>query len=562
MKLFLYYRRDQTFEKLCRGLIFPWVVCLSGRKKKQGFHCEFCIYCVLCIMSSAGPPKGRAAKDKPQMPQSQNIKSTTEGSKAADGLNPKIQPTAEQIRIAQIINDANKNEDLQHKVEQVMEITNRSKDDAIIALHDSDNDPDKAITLLLEGVQSEGKWETTGKKKKNRQVSAHKPVEHPVANNTSPTNNKENRNKGEKSRDREPKERDGFRNRGPPRLSRMGGGRNWRNKENEKNERNLEDGTSEHNRRLRTGRRGRGRGGGNRSRTFQNQKMGGGLIDTFPQSIDTWTNITAEQAETGGGGDATMSVGNWSDIAAVEDWSEEDWTESLTETKVFTPSSSSHLLVGPVDDATSTLTHSLDLSTLQKDNTGTGSLGSPTVLSSGGHSQHIHPSMMTSQINQSTTQSAPNQFSLSQYAQQATESIKAAVGVVSRNSNSFSSITSGSSPNYSTCFESPSSSAQTGPLQAAVNQSVQSKPVTHTQPQPISSRVKPQRMRGPQSSKIPETAVEMPDNAIMSLDVQFGALEFGTDSSPFDFTATSEAPSSFNGSGVRYNVCYKLYWNV
>ncbi|XP_022249001.1 ubiquitin-associated protein 2-like isoform X2 [Limulus polyphemus] len=516
-------------------------------------------------MSSAGPPKGRATKDrgnKPQTPQSQNGKPATEGSKAPDGLNPKIQPTAEQIRIAQIINDANKNEDpdLLLKVEQVMEITKKSKDDAVIALHDCDNDPDKAVALLLEGDQSESKWETTGKKKKHRQVAAQKPAETSVTNNTSPTNNKENRNKGERSRDREPRERDGFRNRGPPRLNRMGGGRNWRNRENEKNERNLEERTSEPNRRPRGGRRGRSRGG-NRSRTFQNQKMGGGFGDTFPQSIDTWTNSTAEQAEMGGGGDATMSVGNWSDIAAVEDWSEEDWTESLTETKVFTPSSSSHLLPGvPVDDATSHLTHSLGLAGLQKNNTSGVSLGSQTVLPSSVHSQHVpgvHSSMMGSQLSQSTTQSAPNQFSLSQYAQQATESIKAAQGVGSLNSNSFSSMTSGNSASYPSGYENPPS-APTGPLQTSMNQSAASqpsgqfngtlnpKPLSHSQPQPIPSRSKAQRVRGPQCSKIPESAVEMPDNSVMSLDVQFGALEFGTDSSPFDFTATSETSSSFS----------------
>ncbi|XP_076330481.1 ubiquitin-associated protein 2-like [Tachypleus tridentatus] len=568
-------------------------------------------------MSSAGPPKGRATKDrgnKPQTPQSQNGKPATEGSKAPDGLNPKIQPTAEQIRIAQIINDANKNEDpdLLVKVEQVMEITKKSKDDAVIALHDCDNDPDKAVTLLLEGDQSESKWETTGKKEKHRQVAAQKPAETSVTNNTSPTNNKENRNKSERSKDREPRERDGFRNRGPPRLNRMGGGRNWRNRENEKNERNLEERTSEPNRETTRWkltefvkihyieRRGRSRGG-NRSRTFQNQKMGGGFGDTFPQSIDTWTNSTAEQAEMGVGGDATMSVGNWSDIAAVEDWSEEDWTESLTETKVFTPSSSSHLLPGvPVDDATSHLTHSLGLAGLQKNSSSGVSLGNQTVLPSNVHSQHVsgvHSSMMGSQLNQSTTQSAPNQFSISQYAQQATESIKAAVGVGSLNSNSFSSMTSGSSANYSSGYEN-SPSAPTGPLQTSMNQSTVSqpsgqfngtlnpKPLSHSQPQPIPSRAKLREAKNYENVgisanklamsvsdakvhsykvsrnsemvsdskfalsflliKIPESAVEMPDNSVMSLDVQFGALEFGTDSSPFDFTATSETSSSFS----------------
>lgn len=68
----------------------------------------------------------------------------------------------------------------------------------------------------------------------------------------------------------------------------------------------------------------------------------------FPNSIDTWTNSTAEaatkqpsnqdQAVSGVGG--TLRVGQWSDVAGNEDWSEEEhWDAKVMETKVFTPSS-------------------------------------------------------------------------------------------------------------------------------------------------------------------------------------------------------------------------------
>lgn len=70
-----------------------------------------------------------------------------------------------------------------------------------------------------------------------------------------------------------------------------------------------------------------------------NQSSGG-----FPNSIDTWTNSTAEAATKNSKTDqigvgSTLRVGQWSDVAGNEDWSEEDWDAKVMETKVFTPSS-------------------------------------------------------------------------------------------------------------------------------------------------------------------------------------------------------------------------------
>lgn len=67
--------------------------------------------------------------------------------------------------------------------------------------------------------------------------------------------------------------------------------------------------------------------------------------DGFPDSIDTWTNSTAEAATKPTNSDQSVGVGNtlrvgqWSDVAGTEDWSEEDWEAKVMETKVFTPSS-------------------------------------------------------------------------------------------------------------------------------------------------------------------------------------------------------------------------------
>jgi len=65
----------------------------------------------------------------------------------------------------------------------------------------------------------------------------------------------------------------------------------------------------------------------------------------FPNSIDTWTNSTAEAASKPSNVEPNINVGNtlrvgqWSDVAGTEDWSEEDWDAKVMETKVFTPSS-------------------------------------------------------------------------------------------------------------------------------------------------------------------------------------------------------------------------------
>ncbi|XP_014272855.1 protein lingerer isoform X1 [Halyomorpha halys] len=78
----------------------------------------------------------------------------------------KAQPTAEQMRIAQIIDTKTEDPYLKEKLKQVMDATQKSIDDAYTALHDCDNDPNRAVNLLLEGIESE--WSTSSKKKKNR----------------------------------------------------------------------------------------------------------------------------------------------------------------------------------------------------------------------------------------------------------------------------------------------------------------------------------------------------------------------------------------------------------
>ncbi|KAL1420847.1 hypothetical protein MTO96_023699 [Rhipicephalus appendiculatus] len=163
-----------------------------------------------------------------------------------------------------------------------------------------------------------------------------------------------------------------------------------------------------------------------------------------------------------------MAVGNWNDLAVSEDWSEEDWTGQL-ETKVFTAS---------------------------------GAAAIPP------------PAPDTASIIQLLKESPHESISVAQYNQQATESIKAAVGVGS----AANSVSNSSYP------------------VAQVVSSTDSSSVTTSKPVPAPQRTKTPRVRVPPPSKIPESAVEMPeDSAVSSLEVQFGGLEFGTDT--FDFGA-------------------------
>ncbi|KAG8191646.1 hypothetical protein JTE90_016440 [Oedothorax gibbosus] len=570
------------------------------------------LYIVLYMMSSAATTQraGRAPKDKnksqPSAPKSAPPKANpSETSKTADGIVSKIQPTAEQIRIAQIVNDANKADypDLKDKVERIIAITGLTSDAALVALHDCDNDANRAANMLLEGNQDEGKWETSGKKKKNRQsqqqktqeVNGHEPT--PVENKEEkePAENTTNRNR------REPQKRDGggsYRYRGPPRLNRGGqGGRNWTNKENEKNERNLQDRPSQPRKdrdrngesgRSRGGARrnfgsGRGRGRGGRSRTFQNRGLQNN--DGFPESIDTWQNSTAEKvSNTANPTDATMTVGNWSDVAVTEEWSEEDWTENLTETKVFTPSAANQqpAVTGLDIPASAALGQNIDLTSFLQKSTTNSENGTATLAANSSATQN-QSNLMSQQLQQSVPPSQSH-FDFTQFAKQAADQIKAAVGVVSQptpsapssnnTNNSYQSSTNTpynpSSYNLNTSnvqqmshdlqqvIVSQSYSQQTsaqvstgvtpsgGKTMTTVSGSVQ-------QQGALPQRAKPPKARLPPPSKIPESAVVMPDDAVTSLDVSFGALQFGTDPSPFDFGATTETSNTYQEMNQNTN---------
>lgn len=255
-----------------------------------------------------------------------------------------------------------------------MDATQKTEDEVMVALHDCNNDLTKAVDMLLEG-EAQGSWETSVKKRKSRQPSTSKPE---VVNDRSAGDIEMETNDISQQVVSSDRERSRPRGGGPPRMRCkfhillsaffllyvllcsifVIDGFAGKGRENKENEQNQEDGGGFNRSRgegsggvgggggggSRRGRggmangprsaRGRGGGGGERGggrggpRTFQSRDKSGG----FPRSIETWNNPGVDSA-----GD--KKVDNWSDFPSPEDWDNEEYTGSLADTKVFTPSS-------------------------------------------------------------------------------------------------------------------------------------------------------------------------------------------------------------------------------
>uniref|UniRef100_A0A8B9SA37 Ubiquitin associated protein 2 n=1 Tax=Apteryx owenii TaxID=8824 RepID=A0A8B9SA37_APTOW len=108
------------------------------------------------MMTSVGSERTRGTRDKTQISATQPTQSQKQV----------VQATAEQIRLAQMIYDKN-DADFEDKVKQLMEVTGKNQDECIVALHDCNGDVNRAINILLEGSSDTTSWETVGGKKKS-----------------------------------------------------------------------------------------------------------------------------------------------------------------------------------------------------------------------------------------------------------------------------------------------------------------------------------------------------------------------------------------------------------
>ncbi|XP_036385211.1 ubiquitin-associated protein 2a isoform X2 [Megalops cyprinoides] len=541
------------------------------------------------MMTSLGSERSRGTRDK-ALPASTQ---TTQPQK-------QIQATAEQIRLAQMIYDKS-DADFEDKVKQLMEVTGKNQDECMVALHDCNEDVNRAINFLLEGSSDVTSWETVGKKRG-------------LGKEGSSSENKESREKRG--------EREASRGRGGP--SRRGRGAS-RGREVRIEENGVDQGPGE--RGSDRGRRGRGRGSGGRGRgraaggsRFSAQGMG-----TFnPADYTTDSGAGGSHSDTWetGANDTNNGTGAWRNT--LEDWAAEDWNEDLSETKVFTASSA------PVTENHITPGQSL-VSLLQKPGGG-GELGcvdtpSPQSLGhnlvftnshhhrNGGSAPSYAHAALSSVLGSGfgdLSGSKPNSSAGAQILEQlkgpglgqlpSQPPSAAGTGGTSVSTSSWdikpvgTQSTTSLSSQFSRDFKTQpepslvlsqltqrqqSSLSQAGPLPVARQPSPPALPAPSplvlesfskprdpspprdgpspgaklmpllpvgAEPQSSSSQhrqMKTQKRRIPPTSKIPASAVEMPGSADVSgLNVQFGALDFGSEPALQDFGQPENCTSS------------------
>ncbi|XP_077865844.1 uncharacterized protein LOC100377157 [Saccoglossus kowalevskii] len=547
------------------------------------------------MMSTAGTTRannrGSNAREK------QASKSSTHNTNKTTTPNSKqtVQPTADQVRMAQITQ--NVDPETMAKIQQVRDVTGKSVDEAVVALHDHDDDPAKAITYLLENEDlNEGEWETTSRKKKGRnqpQTSRNiETISTPIKEKDNRDKDKD-RDKGNREKENRDRERDGFReggsNRGrgrgrdgpPPRMRGRGRENGSVSERNERNRQNGEysgrgrgsrDREDRWNRDDRPGGRyghmngplRRGRGGGPRMGTFNSESYNKGsreFVNSKLEESNVWTNPTETttsttlntQAETGTWGDSIT--------ATTEDWSAEgDWGGDLAESKVFTarigsPPPSKTL----PDSTTSSLSNSI-----HKPAEPTGQ-SSADGMNSGRQTSHIL-GQLTDVTNQSVPEPTPAQVGIP--SQPSSLGVTATVGapVVTIGSVTIGrSVAVGTAPVGTTSSLGTVGSMPVVQQSAPPSQHLGQPPVTGPVTQPSSAIVQPppprtQQPKIPKSkkmpppSKIPATPVEMPMSAYTSslgnVDVQFGALDVTDFISNNDSVATCTGSSLLSSSTV------------
>lgn len=238
-----------------------------------------------------------------------------------------------------------------------MEMTQRSEEDVCCALYECDNDLDRAVMFLFEQLPVNA-FATTSKKKKNRQAANN-------ADGNAGDGDWNNENTAPNSGSKDDRGRPGGNRREGGGLSGRGGGRDGgrgggvRRGDNNNRSNNGTSNFKVDTFRSDGGERGRGSGnrrGGDRgdASTFRSggdsnwryqqrgdrdNNRGGGYREKRPnrnqeenmQQIDSWEpsqGVTADQQK------QEVQIDTWGD------WDNEEYTGSLTDTKVFTPSTS------------------------------------------------------------------------------------------------------------------------------------------------------------------------------------------------------------------------------
>ncbi|GAB0094733.1 Protein lingerer [Sergentomyia squamirostris] len=459
---------------------------------------------------------------------------------------PHAKPTAEQIRIAQITDIRSDLEDskMQEKVAKIMETTQRSEEDVCYALYECDNDLDRAVLFLLETLTEDAFEKTSKKKSKNRTLSTNNNNQDGQDGEwTESTNVTSGRSGGQTGGDG--KERS--RSRGGMRGGRTGSdSRGWRGREARENERNAADTKGGDGWRPgRGGRSGSGRGGfGTGSRGGRSGRMGRGTGSRDQgrgfsrqqdnlEPVDSWDNSQANTTE-------VKADDTWGD------WDNEEYTGSLADSKVFTPStatqSSGTTDLSAPPGMEQQISSADDLVGVQQF---TGS-----VVSSGTTTAAAVVAGGAAVINNNNSVQYP------ELGTAAAQLRHQALDIPQINSSTLSAEQS----QYFNSLSSQNSSqtANVNSYQAASVQYPAAYGANNTFGDVVSSQptVRKTRARVPPPSKIPSSAVEMPGDTLYNpgnLDVSFGC-DFGTEDT-FDtltdkFNATSlDATSNVSNQG-------------
>uniref|UniRef100_A0A8C3CAM8 Ubiquitin associated protein 2 n=1 Tax=Cairina moschata TaxID=8855 RepID=A0A8C3CAM8_CAIMO len=493
------------------------------------------------MMTSVGSERTRGTRDKMQISTTQPIQQQKQV----------VQATAEQIRLAQMIYDKN-DADFEDKVKQLMEVTGKNQDECIVALHDCNGDVNRAINILLEGSSDTTSWETVGGKKKSLGKES--------------SENKENR---EKRGDREVSRGRGSSNRRGRGGSR---GREFRAEENGVDN-NQGDRPSDR------GKRGRGRGAWKNSiEEWTAEDWNEDLSET---KVFTASSVPAENHVTPGQSIDLVTLLQKPVTSTQETESnsfEAPQQQTFGQALVFTNSQHSNQMASGTGNSSAVNSYSpQSLSAVLC--SGFGELGSSKLANSTGSQildQLKSPGLgqFTSQQNNSssttttttttsswdlkppiTQSSVLSQFDfksqpepspvLSQLTQRQQQQTQA-VHVPPPGLESFSS-------QVKLREQSPvdTSTAVSKMLQLP-SISMENQAVTAHQTQ--QKQIKPPKRRITPASKIPASAVEMPGSAdVTGLNVQFGALEFGSEPALPEFGSTS---SSENTSQATNNSLY------
>ncbi|XP_067929330.1 ubiquitin-associated protein 2-like [Watersipora subatra] len=387
-----------------------------------------------------------------------------------------------QTNHTQHINDQISDPGLKEKVMQLIEIANCTEDNAILALHDTDNDLNRAAELLLEknNDMQDGWKEKKAKSKKKQQ-----PQTAAVSEESTETETKESNNR-DKSYPRN----------APPRLQRGRGSRqdgrqgNFTERRFAGGDRGRPRGTGAH----RGGGSSRGRDGFGRSRGTDKQNSE--QSDLGNTQIGTWTSEA----------DANPKTDSWGEV-----WNEEDnqWQGDLKGTHVFESTAKTDAFPTPTEFDPSSVAAMTTTATSQSS-------------SINGSNQLSIDAMFPKETVETMSRPAVSMYD----SQRASDSIKSAIGMPTQQQ-----LSDEASKNAALSSGQQSYSGQSSLPPASQSNLVQPL-MPSSQPQRQS---KQQRSKvPPPSTKIPTAPVEMPHSqtgSIISLGVQFGAMDFNSDAS-------------------------------